>query len=156
MSPQAQFLPPSTPKILKIYTVLCKLAMGVPHKLLAPTPHQNILCETLIAHRPDKQDLTLIIHEMLRKTRQGNTTQQKDKATQHNSPKAIIFQRKISCLGWDLNPRPSICTYHTDLHTKHSDHSTHIQYMYNMDGRVHVIHILLVFTCRLFLAQQRR
>ena len=24
--------------------------------------------------------------------------QQKDKATQHNSPKAVIFQRKISCL----------------------------------------------------------
>ena len=43
----------------------------------------------------------LIIHEMLReKERQGNTTQQKDKATQHNSPKAVIFQRK-NCLGWD-------------------------------------------------------
>ena len=43
-----------------------------------------------------KLHTTLIIHEMLR--RQGNTTQQKHKATQHNScPKAV---RKISCLGW--------------------------------------------------------
>ena len=33
-------------------------------------------------------------HEMLRKTRQGNTTQQKDKATQQNSPKAVIFSKK--------------------------------------------------------------
>ena len=41
----------------------------------------------------------LIIHEMLRK---------KGKATQHNPPKAVIYQRK-SCLGWDLNPRPSAC-----------------------------------------------
>ena len=38
---------------------------------------------------------------MLReKERQGNTTQQKDKATQHNSPKAVSFQRK-NCFGWD-------------------------------------------------------
>ena len=30
---------------------------------------------------------------MLRKTKQGNATQQKDKATQHNSPKeAVIFK----------------------------------------------------------------
>ena len=51
----------------------------------------------------------LIIHEMLRdKDRQGNTTQQKDKATKHNSAKAVIPQRK-NCLGWDSNPRPSAC-----------------------------------------------
>ena len=31
---------------------------------------------------------------MLRKTRQGNTTQQKDEATQHNSCKAVIFPNK--------------------------------------------------------------
>ena len=43
--------------------------------------------------------MTSVIHEMLRKTRQGNTTQQKDKATQHNSPKAVIFQRKNSASG---------------------------------------------------------
>ena len=42
---------------------------------------------------------------MLRKTRQGKTTQQK--ATQHNSPKAVIFQ--IACLGWDSNP--CMCSY---------------------------------------------
>ena len=30
--------------------------------------------------------MTLIIH---RKTKQGNIIQQKDKATQHNSPKAV-------------------------------------------------------------------
>ena len=52
----------------------------------------------------------LVIHEMLRKTKQGNTTQQKDKATQHNSPKAVIFRIKISCLRWDSNPQlDSIC-----------------------------------------------
>ena len=39
-------------------------------------------------------------------TRQSNTTQQKDKATQHNLPKAVFFKEK-SCLGWDSNPRPS-------------------------------------------------
>ena len=39
--------------------------------------------------------MTLIIHEMLRKTRQGNTTQQKDKATQHNSPKACTCIHKF-------------------------------------------------------------
>ena len=36
-----------------------------------------------------KDKMTLIIHEMLRK--KGNATQQKDKATQHNSPKVVIF-----------------------------------------------------------------
>ena len=44
----------------------------------------------------------LIIQEMLRSKKQGNTTQQKDKATQHNLPKAVIFQRKNSCLRWDI------------------------------------------------------
>ena len=29
------------------------------------------------------------------------------KAKQHNSPKTVIFQRKIGCLRWDSNPRPS-------------------------------------------------
>ena len=38
------------------------------------------------------------------------TTQQKGKATQHNSPETVIFQRKINCLGWDSNPQPS-CTW---------------------------------------------
>ena len=40
--------------------------------------------------------MTSIINEKLRKKgkKQHNTTQQKDKATQHNSPKAGIFQRK--------------------------------------------------------------
>ena len=27
--------------------------------------------------------------------------------TQHNSPETVVFQRKIGCLGWDSNPRPS-------------------------------------------------
>ena len=35
------------------------------------------------------------------------TKQQKGKAIQHNSPETVIFQRKIGCLGWDSNPRPS-------------------------------------------------
>ena len=40
--------------------------------------------------------MILIIHEMLRKTRQGNTTQQKDKATQHNTtrPKKLFSKKK--------------------------------------------------------------
>ena len=38
--------------------------------------------------------MTSIIYEMLRKTRQGNTTQQKEKATQYIPPK--VGQRKIS------------------------------------------------------------
>ena len=41
------------------------------------------------------------IHEMLRKTKYENTTQQKDKATKHNSPKAVIL---VSCLRWDNHP----------------------------------------------------
>ena len=48
--------------------------------------------------------MTLIIHGMLRNTRQVNTMQQKDKATQHSSPKAVIFKEKI---GWDSNPQQS-------------------------------------------------
>ena len=45
---------------------------------------------------------------MLRKTKQGNTTQQKDKATQHNrntkQQKDKATQCKaVSCLGWDSN-----------------------------------------------------
>ena len=42
---------------------------------------------------------TLIIHEMLRKTRQGNTTQQKDTATQHNSSKAVRLAVKLAASG---------------------------------------------------------
>ena len=45
--------------------------------------------------------------------RQGNnnTTERQSNTTQHNSPETVIFQRKIGCLGWDSNPRPSaVCT----------------------------------------------
>ena len=45
--------------------------------------------------------MTLIIHEMLRRP---------DKAIQHNSPKAVIFQRKSSCLGWDSPAFQATCT----------------------------------------------
>jgi hypothetical protein len=35
-------------------------------------------------------------------------TLEKDKAKQHKpNPKAVIFQRKMSCLMWDSNPRHS-------------------------------------------------
>ena len=68
---------------------------------------ENELPQVGLEHTIFYMDMTLIIHEMLRKTRHGNTAQQKDKATQHNSPKAGFFQRKISCLRWDSNPRPS-------------------------------------------------
>ena len=51
----------------------------------------------------------LIIHEMLRKKeRQGNTTQPKDKATQHNLPKAVIFQRKTA-LGVHVEAPLTVC-----------------------------------------------
>ena len=69
--------------------------------------------------------MTLIIHEMLRKTRQGNTTQQKDKATQHNSPKAVIFQRKLAASGGIFTGKLTymyILYLHTHTHTqKHTD-----------------------------------
>ena len=34
--------------------------------------------------------------------------QQKGKATQHNSPETVIFQREIGCLSWGLNLRPAL------------------------------------------------
>ena len=43
------------------------------------------------------------------------TTQQKGKATQHNSPETVIFQRKIGCLGWDSNPRLQAMLLPTEL-----------------------------------------
>ena len=39
--------------------------------------------------------------------------QQKDRATQHNLHKAVIFQRKIGCLGWDSNPQHSHSRQHS-------------------------------------------
>ena len=39
--------------------------------------------------------MALIIHEMLRKMRQGNKTQQKDKATQYNLSKVLIFKETL-------------------------------------------------------------
>ena len=42
---------------------------------------------------------------MYEKGKATTTTQKKGKATQHNLPETVIFQRKIGCLGWD--PRPS-------------------------------------------------
>ena len=47
------------------------------------------------------------IKEILRRQGNNNNKQQKGKGTQHNSPETVIFQRKIGCLGWDSNPRPS-------------------------------------------------
>ena len=40
-------------------------------------------------------------------SKQGHTNNTKVK--QHNTPRQTIFQRKKSCLGWDSNPRHSIC-----------------------------------------------
>ena len=56
------------------------------------------------------------------KDRQGNTTQQKEKATQHNSSKAVIF----SCLGWDLNLRPS--AVHACKYVDHTQNCWFITY----------------------------
>ena len=57
------------------------------------------------------------LHEMLKKTRQGNTTQQKYKATQHNSPKAVIFQRKLAVLGGIFTDKLT-CIYCISTHTQ--------------------------------------
>ena len=46
-------------------------------------------------------------HSRDAKKGKATTTQQKGKATQHTSPKTVIFQKKIGCLGWDSNPQPS-------------------------------------------------
>ena len=89
----------------QVYTALCSLLLVT---LFLP----NSYTVTLIGIY-----MTLVIYEMLRKTRQGNTTQQKDKATQHNLPRAVTFQRKISCLGWDSNPQHSHSRHHLQTHT---------------------------------------
>ena len=44
------------------------------------------------------------------------TTQQKGKATQHNSPETVIFQRKIGCLWWDLTHDHQLCTRVWEVH----------------------------------------
>ena len=54
--------------------------------------------------------LSMCMNNLSRDAEKGKattTTQQKGKATQHNSPETVIFQRKIGCLGWDSNPQPS-------------------------------------------------
>ena len=56
---------------------------------------------------------TVIIHEMLRKTRQGNTTQQKDKATQHNSPKAYTTSCTMRDMTLQLSSIYLVCSVHT-------------------------------------------
>ena len=68
-------------------TSLAKYTVSIPH--LHNHMHVNYIHDFLI------------IHEMLRK--KGKATQQKDKATQHHSPKAVFFKEK-SCLRWDSNP----------------------------------------------------
>ena len=53
--------------------------------------------------------------EMLRKKDKAMyTTQLKDKATQHTQG-SHFFQRKMSCLRWDLNPRHSMNALPTEL-----------------------------------------
>ena len=41
--------------------------------------------------------MTLIIHDMLKKTRQVNTTQQKDRETQRNTTQLVHVQRSVVC-----------------------------------------------------------
>ena len=55
-------------------------------------------------------------HMHSKKCEATTTTQQKGKATQHNFPETVVFQRKIGCLGWDLNlhVRPSQCFCYRD------------------------------------------
>ena len=55
-----------------------------------------------------------------------NTPQEMDnRKTKQHSPKAVHFQRKISCLGWDLNMYMhkytcSVCTCTLLLHVEAS------------------------------------
>ena len=63
------------------------------------------------------------------------TTQQKGRATQHNSPKTAIFQRKIDCLGWDSNSQPSAFSYQL----KATDSLAHMyMIIYTVDKDTHV------------------
>ena len=50
---------------------------------------------------------------MIRLERQSNTTQPEGKAiaTQLH-PRQSFFKEKMSCLGWDSNPQPSLTTIH--------------------------------------------
>ena len=49
------------------------------------------------------------IHVLIRYEKEGRKKQGQtnNKAKQHSTPKAVTFLRKISCLGWDSNPRHS-------------------------------------------------
>ena len=85
--------------------------------------------------------LAFIIHEMLRKERQGNTTQQKDKATQHNSPKTVIFQRKK--LPW-VGLKPT---------TKASLLPTKLPRQLSWLGSSHIYNTKHVYTCSILLVK---
>ena len=75
--------------------------------------------------------MTLIIHEMLRKTRQVNTTQQKDKATQHNLPKQIFFQEKLAASGGTQ----------THDHPLSRQHSNYLSYRGSSVGWARIMYI---------------
>ena len=44
----------------------------------------------------------------MRRKKEASKVKQTNKAKQHSTPKAVTFPRKMSCLGWDSNPRHSI------------------------------------------------
>ena len=72
-------------------------------------PQLGYICEMTVYSEPNATACFYMNNQSKRCwERQGNNKkQQKGKATQHNSPETVIFQRKIGCLGWDSNPRPS-------------------------------------------------
>ena len=55
--------------------------------------------QTSLCNDPYYKHLSLHEPSLLRDAEDNTTIQQKGKATQHNSPDTIIFQRKIGCLG---------------------------------------------------------
>ena len=78
--------------------------------------------------------------------RQSNTTQPEGKAiaTQLH-PRQSFFKEKMSCLGWDSNPRPSVCSYHytsTCIHVFRL--SGHVRSW--SDNQVSTLHVLVCTT----------
>ena len=48
------------------------------------------------------------MHVLMRdKEERSKQAQTNNKAKQHSTPKVVTFLRKMSCLGWDSNPRHS-------------------------------------------------
>ena len=67
--------------------------------------------------------------------KQEKSNKQQGKATQHTYPRQSFFVRKMSCLGWDSNPR----------------HSTLDMYMYIHYTSVSLAVFQVVYVCDMYL-----